>query len=75
VTDHPLDAPEVDETSMSQLMAKDPRECTDAQLRQIVETIRAARHLWQQEETSSRSKGAKPNPHKGLGIKDLDIKL
>lgn len=73
--DHPLDTEEVSEQNISELFNKDTRECSDAELLMMIEKVRAARHLWEQEERTSKSKGTRPRPSKGLSLKDLDLKL
>jgi hypothetical protein len=72
---HPLDIPEVNEMSVSDLFNLDTKEATDAQLDRMIEEVRAARAVWDQEENKSRAKGKRPNPHKGLKLEDLDIDL
>jgi hypothetical protein len=75
---NPLDAPEVSEDSISELFALEGEDLIKAsqdKLRHIVETVRANRHIWEQEETSSKKAGRRAKPSKGLKLEDLNINL
>lgn len=74
-SEHPLDSSEVTEQSISEILSKDIQDCSEADLNQMIETVRQARHIWQQEETSAKSSGRRTNHNKGLTLKDLDIDI
>lgn len=73
--------PEADPISLDELFDRDPLELTKANIEQIIQSFRAQRLTWEQEEKAAAKTGRKPSTKISkeaaakLTLSSLDLKL
>lgn len=63
-------------TSLEELFSRHPSTLTDTEVEAMIESFRAARGRWAQEETAAKAAGRRPNARKvapKIELKDLDL--
>jgi hypothetical protein len=63
--ENPMQSEEIEQASLDVLIARHPKDLTDADYVRIVEELRANRHVWYQEEAEAQAQGRRARPAKG----------